>query len=153
MAKTKTTPKPQSKRKPADPDARIVAAAVKFAQCMAGFAAGFTADPDGDFKYAGPERGSPLWREAVAALAFLGEHPARSPEGLSAKARIAPTIVKDDTGLFENGGASFLSSFAADVKEFAEPMVYANWSAALELRKRGSTAAIDNTGKVAAAPL
>ena len=135
MAKTKTTPKPQSKRKPADPDARIIAAAVRFAQCMGGFAAGFTADPDGDFKYAGPEKGSSLWREAAAVLAFLGKHPARSPEGLSAKARIVSVIIDDDTGLFENGGGTFLSSFAADVRTFTEPMVYANWSAAVELRR------------------
>ena len=135
MATSKTTPKPQSKRKPADPDARIIAAAVRFAQCMAGFAAGFTADPDGDCKYAGPERGSSLWREAEAALAFLGKHSARSPEGLSAKARIVPVIIDDDTGLFENGGATFLSSFAADVKTFTEPLVLANWQAALDARK------------------
>ena len=135
MAKPKTTPKPRLKRTPADPDARIIAAAVKFAQCTAGFAAGFTADPDGDFKYAGPEKGSAIERERSASLAFLGTHKATTPEGLNAKARVVPIIIQDDTGLFKNGGARFLSSFAEEVKAFTAPMVQANWESAVDARK------------------
>ena len=130
MAKIKITPKQRPKRKPADPDARIIAAAVKFAQCTAGFAAGFTADPDGDFKFAGPEKGSAIERDVRASLAFLGTHKSTTPEGLNAKARVVPIIIQDDTGLFKNGGALFLSSFAEDVKEFTEPLVVASWKTA-----------------------
>ena len=132
MAKTKTTPKPQSKRKPADPDASIIKACVRFAQCTAGFAAGFTADPDGNFKYAGPAKGSVMRREVRTSLEFLGKKKATTPEGLNAKARVVPIIIKDDTGLFENGGGAFLLSFAAEVKEFTAPMVLANWQPAGE---------------------
>jgi hypothetical protein len=135
MATSKTTPKPQSKRKPADPDAPVIAACVKFAQCTAAIAAGFSADPNGDFKYAGPERASAFERDAAAAIAFLGKHNATTPEGLSAKSRIVPVLLNDDTGWIGRGGTEFLSLFAADVKSFTEPLVLANYQAADEPRK------------------
>ena len=124
MAKTKTTPKPQSKRKPADPDARITGAAVKYVQCIAAIAASYGADPDGNFKNA--ERGG-FRREARAALTFLCKRRATTPQGLYAKAHVVPAIIDDDTGWLENGGTEFLATFAGDVKDFAGSLVMAGW--------------------------
>jgi hypothetical protein len=85
---------------------------------VAAYEAGFHADPTGDCDYAeafGNEKSDGLNR--ISALR------AKTPKGLSAKARVVPWVIKSGCGTMEDRDAHFFESFARDVRDLLEPII------------------------------
>src|ERR1700694_3215183 len=97
MAKRKNTTKKLTTKRAAD-DA-VIALCVEYAQCVAAIQAGYEADPDGDFKFADGPAEANFRKRRKRALDGIGRHKTTTADGLSAKARIVPMIVKDNEGL------------------------------------------------------
>jgi hypothetical protein len=128
-AKHKPMTKSKASRQKAISDARLIKECVIYAQEIAAFHAGFTADPDGSSKHAAG-LGDRHERRAQQALAKIAAMKASTPEGLQAKARILPVVIHDDEGSMESDSEVFYRTFAADVRAFLDPLVHANWLAA-----------------------
>jgi hypothetical protein len=101
----------------------LIRECVIYAQSVAAWAGGFDADPDGDSAHAAP-LGKSHFARAEQALAKISRTPAMTAEGLQAKARIVPAIMKAAAGcVMDKEEGAFLSSFGADVKAFLEPIL------------------------------
>ena len=113
------------------PDAIVIKACISYAQMLAAHSAGFKADPDGDSKYS-QGAADRYFSRATAALGIAAEISAQTPEGIQAKARIAPMVL-DDSGphyLCETGEA-FFRSFADDARKFLDVVIEAERQAAI----------------------
>jgi hypothetical protein len=122
-AKRKSTPKPA----PEPDDAELIQQCVRYAQAIAGAAAGFDADPDGNKEHAG-HAASVQYRRAREALAYVGKTPANTASGICAKARIVTVMLNGEGGL-EDMSAPFLLCFAADVKQYMDHVIEQEWEA------------------------
>ena len=91
---------------------------LEYAECIAGQAACFRVDPDGDSKFAAP-RSDVLHRNSVAALKQIIRHRATTAQGISAKARLVSVLIEGDVHDEDNNNAFYLS-FARDVGAFLE---------------------------------
>lgn len=107
--------KPQS-------DAALIQECVTYAQSVTAWRGGFRADPDGDSCYAAPA-GAKYEDRARQALTTIAATPAKTPDGLCAKARIVSVVFEYNEGCAINeGDRRFLISFGADVKAFLQPI-------------------------------
>jgi hypothetical protein len=102
---------------PALPDLELIRDCVDYSRTVAGYLAGFDADPDGNNKFADDKAGQRLSSRAYKLLRKISRTPAKAAQGLQAKASIVPMILK-------NGGADspdereidFLETFASEVR-------------------------------------
>ena len=104
-------------KKAAAPDRALIRHCVTFAQAVAAGYAGFAADPDGNSAHAAPA-GNPYTQRADEALIAIARLHAETTEGLEAKARIVPFILKNSDGTWSELQEAFFESFGRDVKEF-----------------------------------
>ena len=102
-------------------DDLLISHCVSYAQFVAAHEAGFEADPDGDNKVAEHLGG---YRSKIEkALQAVAEIDAQTPEGLQAKARIVPFILRDTAGGMDEREFGFFQGFAADVKRILQPII------------------------------
>jgi hypothetical protein len=127
--KAKRKPTTKAKR-PGDSasDARLVSECVIYAQEIAGYQAGFMADPHSSSKNAAG-LGKRRYDRAQQALTKIATMKASTPYGLDAKARILPLVIDDNEGSMQDIDEAFCRSFAADVRAFLDPLVHADWLA------------------------
>jgi len=136
MAKRKTIPKPVPSP---EPDAAVISACIVYAQCVAGVAAGFKADPGGNCDRAG-RLGTTMERRADKAL-LEATAPAATAEGISAKARIVPMMLDEASDAPEwhvsvsPEGVQFLKVLALDAKVFTEKVLAAEHRARVEAER------------------
>lgn len=132
----------KAKRPTASKDERLINECVIFAQSVAANDAGYDADPDGNNEYA-TRAGARHSARAAAALAYISETPATTAEALQAKARIIPAVIKDAAHSMDEREEAFFLSFGADVKDYLQHIIDANWKAAAEAKRDGNTARTD----------
>jgi hypothetical protein len=131
--------KAANKAKVAAPDAALIRACVRYLQAHAAQVAGFDADPDSDNKVAEAE-GDRFFEIEKKVLAIAASTPATTPEGLEAKARIAPTVLGEPHDFLEEPGRAFMVGFFADVRAHLAPVVKEGW-----LRRRAAARAVEKT--------
>jgi len=68
---------------------------------------------------------------AGEALAEISRTPATTPQGLQAKARIVPAVIKNAAGSPDEREEDFFLSFSADVKAVLQPIIDNEWREAL----------------------
>ena len=132
MAKRKTTTKAErilKEERKRGKDDTLIALCVEYAQNVAAIDAGFAADPDGNSKFA--EGGRNFWKQAMHALESIGRISATTVQGLSAKARIVPAVIKEGDGIMEDASSTFFLSLARDVRAFVEPAISKEFAASL----------------------
>lgn len=115
MAKSKHTT--GAVNKAVSPDAALIRACISYAQATAAHQAAFAADPDANNTFAEGAISLPE-KHAAAALRTIAATKATTVEGLQAKARILPMILRyEDADHLEISAESvaFFRSFAADV--------------------------------------
>ena len=118
-AKRKAKRSPKA-RKPSD--AALINECVIYAQSIAALHSGFKADPDGNSEHAA-KLGDKFSNRAWQALTKIASTPAATPEGLCSKARIVALVFQDNEGgCLEADAAGFLKAFAAEVKQFLQPI-------------------------------
>jgi hypothetical protein len=130
--KAKSKPATKAKRglgKAAPSDTHLIKECITYAQEIAAFRAGFTADPDSWSKHAA-DLGNRHESRAKKALAKIATMKASTPMGLDAKASILPMVIQDDEGSMESASEVFYRTFAADVRSFLDPLVHAESLAA-----------------------
>jgi hypothetical protein len=121
VIKLATSRKAKTKAKPstAATDEPLIRECIAFAQNVAAFAAGFAIDPT-DSEYAEP-MGSRFSTRYLSALFNISKMSALTLEGLQAKARVLPIIIKN-AGVSEHED-NFFKSFAVDVDKLLQPII------------------------------
>jgi hypothetical protein len=114
QSKKRAAPKPAS-------DAALIRECVVFAQNVAAEEAGFIADPT-DSEYAS-KMGNPFCRRYNEALHKMGKLSAKTAEGLQAKARVIPIVIRNAIGSPDEREDAFFTRFGADVKAFLDPII------------------------------
>ncbi len=135
-------PRTRSKKRAApkpDTDAALIRECVAFAQNVAAGDAGFIADPT-DNKYA-EKLGEQFSRRSEIALLKIGKLSATTAEGLQAKARVAPIVIRNTLGVPDEREDAFFTSFAADVKAFLAPIIQEHFQAGLTAERAAKQAA------------
>jgi hypothetical protein len=122
---------PKSKRTtgPKKPsfDHALIRKCVTYAQTIAAFHGGWDADPSGNSDFAADKRSLQYERAAEAALTAIARTRAATPEGLQAKARVVPILMKDlGNSVMNEDQMEFLLSFAKEVREFLEPIIHSD---------------------------
>lgn len=102
-------------------DAALIRDCVIYAQAVAAFAGGFEVDPDGDNQTAA-SLGARHSHRARRALANITVMPAATPQGLSAKARVAMVVLSDNATSMEVDAFRFLEVFATEANRFLRPI-------------------------------
>jgi hypothetical protein len=97
-------------------DKRLIEQCVIYAQSVAAFAAGCEVDCDDPEVDRHGDR-------AMAALKRIAKIPARTAEGLRAKAHILPIVIKDCEGCLNDEDKKFSLSLSADVKAFLQTII------------------------------
>jgi hypothetical protein len=100
-------------------DQRLIMECSNYAQSLAAFDAEFSADPDAN-KVENVARHAD---RAAAALEKIAATPAKTAEGIHAKARIVAMVIEDAHGELQKRDEQFLLSFAADVKAFLQSTI------------------------------
>jgi hypothetical protein len=98
---------------------RLIKECANYAQSLAAFDAEFSADPD-ENKVENIARHAD---RAAAALEKIAATPAKTVEGLEAKARIVAMVIEDAHGELQKRDEQFFLSFAADVKAFLQSTI------------------------------
>ena len=105
----------------ASTDHGLIRNCVAYAKALGAFHEGSNADPDGNGAFSG---GSPSFQRlesrARKLLTTIARTPATTANGLEAKARIVPMIMRDADGDFQDREQEFFGSFGAEVKAFLE---------------------------------
>jgi hypothetical protein len=125
-SKAKTAPRRKATKPPND--TALIRECVVYVQSVAGFHAGWKADPSGDSVYAAPA-GERFNNRAALALEKITSTPATTAEGLLSKARIVPSLIQDAGGSFDVREKAFLASFGTNVETFLQPIIEEHWHA------------------------
>jgi hypothetical protein len=115
-------------------DQRLIEECSTYAQSLAEFDAGVSADPNGN-KVENVGRHAD---RAAAALEEIAAISAKTAEGLQAKAGIVAMVIGDADGELQERDEKFFLSLAADVKAFLQPMIAERARNTLEKRGRRS---------------
>jgi hypothetical protein len=112
-------------RAPSDDKAAraLIRECILFVQSVAAYDAGFKADPDGDYAHAA-RLGDRHLDRASEAFEKISRTPATTTEGLQAKARIVPALIKHAAQSMDEREEAFFLSFAADVKAYLDPILH-----------------------------
>lgn len=128
--------KPRSKPRAAKEsasDAALIRECVAFAQNVAAEEAGFIVDPT-DSEYAS-KMGNPFCRRYNEALHKMGKLSAKTAEGLQAKARVIPIVIRNAIGSPDEREDAFFTCFAADVRAFLDPIILEHHKTAVDAER------------------
>ncbi|MCC6948830.1 MAG: hypothetical protein IT539_13765 [Bradyrhizobiaceae bacterium] len=119
--------KPNARPRKAEDDRELIAKCIEYAQALAAFHASFFADPDGNSVNAEKTAHGYL-RKAERALEAISTMPARTPEGLEAKARLLMTFCRDQEDFAPSEtDRILLKQFVLEVRALLLPMMEERW--------------------------